>query len=229
MTDSALLPLVTALIAGALAARIGGGAARRFAPQKVLWALGLLLFAAASAAGAYGASDGWGEASFKVYYLAGACLCVAALGAGSAFAALPRSLALVVLGAAATATVGATVTVIGAPVDIGALRGVEGLAAPPNDALGGAGWLWAMGMNTLGTALIIAGAVVSVVRRTRPSANLLILAGVIVIGLAGTATRLGDPQWFFAMQLLGLLLLGAGAELAARRSISADRADPVAS
>lgn len=229
MTDSAVLPLVTALIAGALAARIGGGAARRFAPQKPLWALGLLFFAAASAAGAYGASDGWGEASFKVYYLAGACLCVAALGAGSAFAALPRGLALVVLGAAGCAAVGSAVTVIAAPIDLGALRDVQGLAAPPNSALGGAGWIWAMAMNSVGTALIIAGAVVSVIRRRRPTANLLILVGVIVIGLAGTATRVGDPQWFFAMQLIGLLLLGAGAELATRRPVSADRVDPVAS
>lgn len=226
--DSAVLPLVTALVAGALAARIGGGAARRFAPQKPLWALGLLLFAAASAAGAYGVSDGWGPASFKVYYLAGACLCVAALGAGSAFAALPRGLALVVLGAAGCAAVGAAVTVLGAPVDDVALQTTSGLSAPPNDALGGAGWMWAMGMNIVGTGLIVAGALVSVIRRRRPTANVLILVGVIVIGLAGTATRLGDPEWFFVMQLAGLLLLGAGAELSARRPISVDRVDPVA-
>lgn len=141
--DSALLPLLTALVAGALAARMAGSAVRRFAPQKPLWALGLLLFAAASGAAAYGTSDGWGEASFTVYYLAGACLCVALLGAGSAFLALPRSVALVVLGALVTACLGAAVSVILAPVDEALLAASEGLGAPPNEALGGNAFLWA--------------------------------------------------------------------------------------
>ena len=92
----AAIPLVTALVAAALAARVGGSAVRRFRPAKALWALGLLLFAIAAAAEAYGAADGWGPASFKVYYLAGGCLTVALLGAGSAWLVLPRDAALVV-------------------------------------------------------------------------------------------------------------------------------------
>ena len=70
----AVIPLVTALVAAALAARVGGSAVRRFAPAKALWAVGLALFAIAAAAEAYGAADGWGPASFRVYYLAGGCL-----------------------------------------------------------------------------------------------------------------------------------------------------------
>jgi hypothetical protein len=227
--DSAVLPLVTALLAGAMAARVAGSAAQRFAPAKPLWAVGLLLFAAASAAGAYGAADGWGEASFKVFYLAGACLCVAALGAGSAFLALPRALAYVVLGAAGTAAIAASVAVIGAPVDLDAIRATSGLAAPPNAALGGSGPVWAIAMNSLGTLLLIVGAGVSVWRRRAPLANVVILTGVIVIGLAGTTTRMGDPAWFFAIQLVGLVILGTGVELAGRRSVSADRVDLAAS
>jgi hypothetical protein len=229
VVDSAVLPLVTALLAGAMAARVAGGAARRYTPAKPLWALGLLLFAAASAAGAYGVADGWGEASFKVYYLAGACLCVAALGAGSAFVALPRGLALVILGAAGVAGIAATVTVVSAPVELEAIRTTTGLAAPPNDALGGSGSLWAIAMNSIGTLLLILGAALSIARRRAPVANVAILIGVVVIGLAGTTTRIGDPEWFFATQLLGLVILGVGVELAGRRTVSADRVDLAAS
>lgn len=224
--DSALLPLVTALVAGALAARMAGSAVRRFAPQKPLWALGLLLFAAASAAAAYGSADGWGAASFTVYYLTGACLCVALLGAGSAFLALPRSVALVVLGATLTACVGAAVSVILAPVDTALLAATEGLGAPPNDALGGNAYLWAIAMNTVGTALLVAGAVVSIARRRTPGPNAAILVGVIVIALAGTLTRFGGEELLYAGQLVGLLVLGGGMEWA-NRSL-ASRAEPVA-
>jgi hypothetical protein len=223
--DSALLPLVTALVAGGLAARMGGSTVRRFAPQKPLWALGLLLFAAASGAAAYGSSDGWGEASFTVYYLTGACLCVALLGAGSAFLALPRGVALVVLGALLTACLGATVSIILAPVDTALLAATDGLGAPPNDALGGHAYLWAIAMNSVGTVLLVAGAVVSIARRRTPGPNAAILAGVIVIALAGTLTRFGGEELLYVGQLVGLLVLGCGMEWA-NRSLPA-RVEPI--
>jgi hypothetical protein len=52
--------------------------ARRYA-----WTGGLLSFAAAAAAMAWGSAHGWDEASFRVYYLAGALLSAPLLGAGS--------------------------------------------------------------------------------------------------------------------------------------------------
>lgn len=219
--DSAILPLVTALVAAALAARMGGSAARAFTPAKPLWALGLLLFAAASAAAAYGVADGWGPVTFRIYYLAGACLCVALLGAGSAFLALPRSIALIVFGMTVTAVIAATVTVLSAPLDTQALAATSGVGAPPNDALGGKGFLWAIGMNTIGTVLLIAGALVSIVRRRRTGPNLAILTGVIVIALSGTLTRLGGEEALYVGQMLGLLILGAGMEWAARSAYGA--------
>jgi len=228
LPDSAILPLVTALIAGALAARMAGSAARSFAAAKPLWAIGLLLFAAASAAAAYGIADGWGPVTFRVYYLAGACLCVALLGAGSAFLALPRSVALVVLGMTITGVIGASVTVLSAPLDVQALASVSGLSAPPNDALGGQGFLWAIAMNTIGTALLVAGAIVSIARRRRTGPNLAILSGVIVIALAGTLTRLGGEEALYVGQMVGLMILGGGMEWAARGAYAARKSPTVA-
>jgi hypothetical protein len=228
LADSAILPLVTALIAGALAARMAGSAARSFAPAKPLWALGLLLFAAASGAAAYGSADGWGSASFRVYYLAGACLCVAVLGSGSAFLALPRSLALIIFGMTITAVVGATVTVLLAPVDGVALSQVQGLSAPPNTAIGGHAAVWAIAMNSVGTLLLVLGAGVSLARRRRVGANATILAGVLLIALAGTLTRFGGNETLYVGQMVGLLVLGVGMEWANRLGYRARSTPPVA-
>ena len=228
LADSAILPLVTALIAGALAARMAGSAARSFAPSKPLWAIGLLLFAAASAAAAYGIADGWGSITFRIYYLTGACLCVALLGAGSAFLALPRTLALIVFGMTITAVIGATVTVLIAPVDTSAFAEVTGLTAPPNSAIGGHAAIWAIAMNSVGTLLLIVGAVVSLARRVRVGPNATILVGVIIIALAGTLTRFGGQETLYLMQMLGLLVLGGGMEWANRMGYSGGRIPPSA-
>ena len=228
LANSAILPLITALVAAALAARMAGSAARAFSPAKPLWALGLLLFAAASAASAYGIADGWGPISFRIYYLTGACLCVAILGAGSAFLALPRTIALIVFGMALTAAVGATVTVLIAPVDLGLIDSVSGLKAPPNNAIAGHAAIWAIAMNSVGTVLLIAGALVSIVRRRRVGPNVALLAGVIVIALAGTLTRLGGAEALYIVQMIGLVVLGAGMEWSNRVGYTARNSSTVA-
>jgi hypothetical protein len=71
-----LLSFAAALVALRLAGRLL--TARRFA-----WGAGLLSFAAAAAAMAWGAAHGWDAASFRVYYLAGALLSAPLLGIGS--------------------------------------------------------------------------------------------------------------------------------------------------
>jgi hypothetical protein len=50
---------------------------------RLAWAGGLLTFAAAAAAMAWGAAHGWDEPAFRVYYLAGALLSAPLLGIGS--------------------------------------------------------------------------------------------------------------------------------------------------
>jgi hypothetical protein len=207
---------------------MGGSAARSFSPAKPLWALGLLLFAAASAASAYGIADGWGEISFRVYYLTGACLCVAVLGAGSAFLALPKSVALIVFGMTLTAVVGATVTVLIAPVDLVQIASVSGLEAPPNSAIGGHASIWAIAMNSVGTILLIAGALTSIVRRRRVGPNSTLLIGVIVIALAGTLTRFGGAESLYAGQMIGLIILGAGMEWSNRAGYASRNSSTVA-
>jgi hypothetical protein len=71
-----LLSFGAALLALRLAGLLAG--MRRYA-----WAGGLLAFAAAAAAMAWGSAHGWDAYSFRVYYLAGALLSAPLLGVGS--------------------------------------------------------------------------------------------------------------------------------------------------
>ena len=76
MPVDALLSFAAALVSLRLAGRLLS--ARRFA-----WGAGLLSFAAAAAAMAWGSAHGWDAPSFRVYYLAGALLSAPLLGVGS--------------------------------------------------------------------------------------------------------------------------------------------------
>jgi hypothetical protein len=73
---NALLSFAAALLSLRLAGRLLR--ARRYA-----WAGGLLSFAAAAGAMAWGSAHGWDEGSFRLYYLAGALLSAPLLGVGS--------------------------------------------------------------------------------------------------------------------------------------------------
>src|SRR5205823_14543397 len=73
---NALLSFAAALLSLRLAGRLLR--ARRYA-----WAGGLLSFAAATGAMAWGSAHGWDAGSFRLYYLAGALLSAPLLGIGS--------------------------------------------------------------------------------------------------------------------------------------------------
>jgi hypothetical protein len=74
------MDVLLSFAAALLSLRLAGllARARRFA-----WAGGLLAFAAAAGAMAWGAAHGWDARAFRVYYLAGALLSAPLLGVGS--------------------------------------------------------------------------------------------------------------------------------------------------
>jgi hypothetical protein len=209
------LPLLTALVAGAFAARLLGSCVRRPAPHRLCWGLGFLLFAGGAAAEAYGAAGGWTALEFRFYYLFGGVLAVAVLGLGSVWLNLPRSLALVATGAVGASVVAAAVTVLAAPVH-DSLLAHGGLRPPPNDTLGGLGYVWAIVLNSLGTLALVAGSVRAIWLGRGREANILVLAGVTSVALSGILTRLGSYGFVYLGQLLGIILLFAGFELAGR-------------
>jgi hypothetical protein len=194
------IPVVTAMIAAAFAARLGGGALARPAAYRVCWALGFACFAAGAGAEAYGASYGWSPVTFRIYYLAGGVLAVGLLGLGAVWLHARRDVALFASGAVFATSVAAAIAVLGADVDPARLA-EGGLRPPPNSALAGLAFLFAIALNTL--------------------ANVLVGAGVLVVASSGTLTRVGNAYGIvLGAQLAGLVMIYAGFELASQRAPS---------
>jgi hypothetical protein len=212
----ALLPLAAALIALLFAVRLAVSAARRPAGQKLLWALGFALFAAAALAEAIAHRAGWSVALFRTYYLTGGVLTVAYLGAGSAWLLLPKRARDAMVGALVVATVAAAVAVSLAPVDGHVLSAATGARPPANDAIGGHVFLWAIALNAFGTIFLVGGSLYSIARRQRVRTNLWIGGGALVVALATGLSRTGDYSFVYAGQLIGIALMFAGFSLSGR-------------
>ena len=77
-----IFPLVAAAVAAVFAAFLIRQYVTRRRSHQLLWAIALLMYAAASVAVAVGALNGWGRLEFEVYWLFGAVLNVPFLAAG---------------------------------------------------------------------------------------------------------------------------------------------------
>ena len=194
----ALLAFVAALIA----LRLSGDLVRRWrarrAPELAAWAGGLGAYAVAAGALAWGSAAGWSDAAFRVYYLGGALLTAALLGAGSLLLVRRRwagPLALAYTGLA-----------IGIAVATPLQTDLSGTGIPDaQDVLD----LWparilAILGNSLGTLAVLAVALLTF--RARPLGNLLILAGIAVAGIGSGLAGLGVGALAPAIVVAALLL-----------------------
>jgi hypothetical protein len=179
----ALLAFVAALVT----LRLSGDLVRRFrvrrAPELAAWAAGLAAYSLAAGALAWGAAAGWSEAAFRLYYLGGALLTAALLGAGSLLLVGRRVVALV-----AVAYVGLA---IGIAVAVPLQAPLSGTDIPEaQDVLD----VWparvvAIAGNSLGTLAVVVVALATM--RSRPLGNALLLAGIAVAALGSALAGLG--------------------------------------
>ncbi len=213
----ALLPLAAALLALLFAARLGSSWLRRRAAQKLFWALGFLSFAVAAASEAVAFRHGWSAGLFRLYYVCGGILTVSYLGAGSAWLLLPRRARDVMLGVLLVATPAAVAAVLLAPVDSASLAAVGGVQPPPNAALGGHAFLWAVGLNSAGTIALVGSSLLSILRRQRVRANAWIASGALCVAAATGLSRAGDTSLVYVGELVGLALMFCGFTLPAPR------------
>ncbi|MFL5952522.1 MAG: hypothetical protein ACJ76I_00235 [Gaiellaceae bacterium] len=157
--------------------RLAGLLARR---RRWAWAGGLLAFAAASAAMAWGAAHGWDEAAFRVYYLAGALLSAPLLGVGSLQLAGRRwACALGLLYAGVAIGVAAAMPVHGAFGSTSVPRAQDHVEALPR--------VLAIAGSSLGTLAVVAVAFLTV--RRRVLANVLLVAAVAAAAAASALTQ----------------------------------------
>jgi hypothetical protein len=219
----ALPPIAATLVALLFSLLLARSWRRRPAAQKAFWAIGFLLFATAAGCEAAAQRHGWSAGLFRAYYLCGGVLTVAALGAGSAMLQLRPRARDVLLGGLAVAAAAATVTILLAPVDAGALAATAAGRPPANGALGGHAFLWAIALNSVGTALLVGGSALSIVRRRNVRANVWIGCGALVVALATGLSRGGDYSFVYLGELVGISLMFAGFMLPARVPARAPR------
>jgi hypothetical protein len=194
----ALLAFAAALIA----LRLSGDLVRRCRARRrselLAWAAGLAAYAVAAGALAWSAAAGWSDASFRVYYLGGALLTAALLGAGS----------LLLVGRRWAATVALVYSglAIGVAVAVPLQTELSGTEIPEaQDVLD----LWparilAIVGNSLGTIAVVAVAIVTF--RARPVGNVLVLAGIAVAAIGSGLAGLGIGALAPAIAVAALLL-----------------------
>jgi hypothetical protein len=175
----------------------------------IAWTIGFALFTTASLALVDGAARGWTAAPFRIYYLSGGVLVVAYLAVGELLLVLPgRTVTRLAAATMLFLTFAATAAVLAARIDTGELARAG--PTPPNGALKGP-WptVMAIALNSAGTVVLLAGSILSA-RRRRDPRPLLVAAGVLVIALASTATRLGSYTLFALAQAAGVTLILLG-------------------
>jgi hypothetical protein len=198
--------------AALLALRLAGALLRR---GRVAWAGGLLAYAAAAGAMAWGAAHGWDAHAFRVYYLCGGLLTAPLLGVGS----------LLLWGRSWAAPVGLLYTglAIGVATAMPVHGGFGDAIPAAQDHLDWLARSVAIAGNSLGTLAVVLVAVATFARR--PLGNALILAGIVVAGLGSAlaGTGVATTAAFVAVAVVLLYLGVAPPRAAAARFVSADR------
>jgi len=203
--QSAPVDALLAFVAALVTLRLSADLMRRFrvrrAPELAAWAAGLAAYSLAAGTLAWGAAAGWSEAAFRLYYLGGALLTAALLGAGSLLLVGRRVVALL-----AIAYVGLA---IGIAVSVPLQAQLSGPDIPKaQDVLD----LWparvvAIVGNSLGTLAVVVVALATL--RSRPLGNALLLAGIAVAALGSALAGLGVGA-IAPVILVAALLLYAG-------------------
>jgi hypothetical protein len=190
---NALLSFAAALVSLRLAGLLVRG--RRYA-----WAAGLVSFAAAAAAMAWGSAHGWDAYAFRVYYLAGALLSAPLLGVGS-LQLMRRAWA----GAVGLVWTGVS---IGLALALQVHGTFEGTDVPrAQDHLDVLPRVLAIAASSLGAAAVVLVAALTL--RRRPLGNVLMLAAVGAAAAASALTQTAVAAAAACFALAAALLYAA--------------------
>jgi hypothetical protein len=185
--------------------------------HELIWSATFGSFALAAGAEVAGGLWGWTPLLARLYYLAGATLSVGYLACGTLYLLAPREIAFAGLLVTLVQSTAAVLLVWRASVD------AESLAVAGWAALEKRGELIALAItiNSLGTIVVVGGALISawLLWRGRAPAEraggiALIGLGTLVVALGGTLTRLGHHEYLYVAMVPGLLLIFLGYRLA---------------
>lgn len=195
-----LFALVATIVALRLAADLFTRWRAAGRPELAAWAASLAAYALGAAALAWGASAGWDDRAFRVYYLGGALLTAALLGAGSLLLvgrrwAAPLALVYTGLAIGVALAVPLTTAVSGDSIP----EAQDHLALVPARLLAIAG-------NSLGTLAAVAVALFTL--RRRPRGNALLLAGIATAAAGSALAGLGAAESAVFVAVAASLLYG---------------------
>jgi hypothetical protein len=225
-----LLPALTCVISLVFAAQVLNQFRVRGKSHQLAWGLALLFYAVAALPELAGSLWGWSELEFKAYYLFGGVLLVPWLALGTSELLLTRSLPrlrlLYRLLVAGISLLGLAAVVLaplhGAHLAGGTVPSNCTMWCSPNSETG---YLLANGLaalsaaigNIVGTLVLAVGAGLSAYRtyraglpRNLTTGNVLILVGALIPAAVASLTRVGNYEFFYAAQALGIAVIFAG-------------------
>jgi hypothetical protein len=209
---------------------------RRRKAHFLFWGIGLAMFGIASFAEAYFALGRWSTAMFFTWYLFGAALNAAWIGHGTLLLLVRRPWIRYATGGLVLASLVATALMIQAILKTDASAYLPGIPISeqykdlmPAIRSGGLVRLTTPFLNIYGMLTLVGGALWSAwlffrkqVLPNRVLGNVLIAAGALSIGLAGTSLRLGVGSYLYLGELAAAALMYAGFLAAARPGTQAE-------
>ena len=204
-----IFPLAAALISALFSGIVLFQYSARRHPAHLAWAAALFIFAVASACDFLGSIGGWTPFISKVYYLCGATVVVGFLGLGTLYLLAPRRVARVWLAAMLVITAVSAIMLARAGMDRTALAaGAEpGWKAIQKPAIL---TVLAIAVSSIGTLILVGGAIYSAVFRRLPLANILIAAGTLIVAGGSSLSNLGRYELQSIGQAAGIMVMFAG-------------------
>jgi hypothetical protein len=204
-----IFPLIATLISAFFAGIVFRLYVDRRSPAHLAWAFALFLFGFGTACDFLAGVSGWTPLIAKTYYLVGAMVVVGYLALGTLYLLAPRVIARLWLAAMVILTLLAIILLAGAGVDPVKLQSETdpGWQAIERSALIK---IIMITINSIGTLVIVGGAVYSAVRGRYARANILIALGTLIVAAAGSLTALGRAEFHSIGQALGITVMFTG-------------------
>lgn len=208
------IPILTTVIALALAVSLTRRYRERGGPHLMWWAIGALTYAAGTTVEAAVTIFGWHAALFRAWYITGALLGGAPLAQGAVYLHLPRRVANALSVALVLAVVIASTFVLVVPLRyelVEAHRLTGRVMAWP--------WVRAFSpfINLYAFVFLVGGAAKSAVQfwrhketRARAEGNALIAVGALLPGIGGSFTRFGYTEVLYVTEFVGIILIFLG-------------------
>jgi hypothetical protein len=211
-----VLALVATIASSGFAVQLWLRQRARPRPATRAWLIGLVCYAVGVGCQALAELGVFGPLLYRFWYLTGAFMVAAFLGAGSLYLAAPPRLAGWAMRGVAWASILVAPAVLTAPIDLGRVdpRLLTGDGFPSYVRL-----LTPL-FNAFGTLALVGVALWSAARLTRGGQRRrllsvgLIALGAMVAASGSTLLRLGVPGGFYASQLVGVALMWLGFGLA---------------